>query len=352
MKTILPNLAHKILQPGSKFECAEMNICIIDDRGGKIPAVQYGGTERVVWGLGKELARLGHRITYIVPAGSTCLFAQVVIRDPGKDLNEQIPKDTDIVHIHYKPAAEILYPYVVTVHGNHGPDEELDINSIFISKNQAKRYGSKVFVHNGLSWEDYPQPDLTSKRTGFHFLGKASWSVKNSVGAIHIGRKTGEEFHVIGGKKWSLRNIKNGIHHLIHHKIKFHGLLDDNEKCRVMERSKGLIFPVLWHEPFGLAVIESLFAGCAVFGSSNGSLPELVTKEVGFTSNSQSEILKAIKGFEFDPAECHNYALQNFNSQVMALKYLAYYKQVTSGENLNQKIPVYIDEYNTIPEFN
>ena len=32
--------------------------------GGKIPTPKYGGISRVIWHLGKELVRMGHRVTF------------------------------------------------------------------------------------------------------------------------------------------------------------------------------------------------------------------------------------------------------------------------------------------------
>ena len=32
----------------------------------QIPVVTYGGTERVIWDLGRGLVELGHRVTYLV----------------------------------------------------------------------------------------------------------------------------------------------------------------------------------------------------------------------------------------------------------------------------------------------
>ncbi|MCF7568221.1 hypothetical protein L3X37_07575 [Sabulilitoribacter arenilitoris] len=54
-----------------------MKILIVD-RGGKIPAVKYGGTERVIWGLAKELHNQGHDIVFLVPKGSYCDFAKII----------------------------------------------------------------------------------------------------------------------------------------------------------------------------------------------------------------------------------------------------------------------------------
>lgn len=40
---------------------------------GFIPVKLYGGTERMIWSLGKELSRLGHELVYLVKEGSYCL---------------------------------------------------------------------------------------------------------------------------------------------------------------------------------------------------------------------------------------------------------------------------------------
>lgn len=317
-----------------------MNICIVA-RGLKIPVTNYGGTERVIWGLGKELHAIGHSITFIVPQGSHCDFARVLPLNENADLNDQIPEDIDLVHLNYTPQSSLRKPSLITMHGNPPPTEELDINTVFISKNHAARYNADVFVYNGLLWEDYPTPNLDKTRNGYHFLGKAKWSVKNAVGAMEIARLLNEKLSVIGGKKWTSRNFKSGFFHLFNNNIKFHGFLGNEKKQKVMEESKGLIFPVLWHEPFGLAIIESLYSGCAVFGTEYGSLKELITPEIGYTNNSLKKVASAIESFKADPQTCHNYARDNFNSKKMTLAYLDLYKRILNGEQLNRKRPTY-----------
>ena len=36
-----------------------------------IPVTAYGGTERVIWDLARGLVARGHRVTFLVPDGST-----------------------------------------------------------------------------------------------------------------------------------------------------------------------------------------------------------------------------------------------------------------------------------------
>lgn len=86
----------------------QMNITIV--LGDKIPSIKYGGTQRVMWYLGKELDKRGHKVTFIAGKGSYCPFAKVIELDPAGNLNAQIPADTDLVHFNIPvPDGESLY---------------------------------------------------------------------------------------------------------------------------------------------------------------------------------------------------------------------------------------------------
>ncbi|AFL81730.1 glycosyltransferase [Aequorivita sublithincola DSM 14238] len=324
-----------------------MHILIVD-WSGPIPALKYGGTERVIWGLGKCLNELGHKVTFLVPDGFTGDFADSIALDHTKSLNDQIPENVDIVHFNYPPRQSINKPYIITMHGNPKPDEHIDPNTVFISKNQAERHNSDVFVYNGLYWKDYGTPDLDKPRTYFHFLGKVSVRVKNVFGAAKIVLKAKGKLMVMGGERWTSRNFTRGFKYILNPNITFLGMLDDAEKMKVMEKSKALVFPVEWHEPFGLVVIESLYAGCAVFCSTNGSLPELLTPEVGLASNDSNKLAEALRNFKYDPKRCNSYAKEHFNAEKMTLKYIKLYKKVIAGEPLHTQNPTYQSEKNQV----
>jgi glycosyltransferase involved in cell wall biosynthesis len=108
------------------------------------------------------------------------------------------------------------------------------------------------------------------------------------------------------------------------------------EKFQLLNDSKGLIFPVRWHEPFGLAIIESLYFGCPVFGTPYGSLPEIVTDAVGHLSNKGAVLAEAIEHSEaYSRRQCHEYARDRFSAAKMATAYLEKYERVLSGAFLN-----------------
>ncbi|ARU27264.1 glycosyltransferase [Cellvibrio sp. PSBB006] len=303
-----------------------------------LPVVAYGGTERVVWDLGEALEEFGHHVWWLSPRESKFRKGTHIPYNPKKDLNSQIPPQIDIVHLHCETQEKLNFPYVITIHGKTPPRKTFDRNSIFISNDQAQRCGSTIFVHNGLNWSNYPKPDLSNNRDRFHFLGKAAWKVKNVKGAIQIAQKAKERIDILGGTRL---NFKMGFRLTLTPKARFHGIIGGEKKFSVLNQSKGLIFPVRWHEPFGLAVIESLWFGAPVFGTPYGSLPELITDEIGYLSKHSSDLVNAIQDSErYCRKRCHSYAGDSFNNLTMAHKYLELYEKVASGKTLNPTNPI------------
>lgn len=308
-----------------------------------LPIRYYGGTQRVLWDLASALHQMGHQIILLAAPGSQCPFAErIIIRDPKIPIENQIPEDTDVVHFQNTVVREmpIPKPYIVTMHGNVRENTEMDRNTVFVSKNHAQRYGATAFVPNGLDWDRYSDCPLSRSRDYYHFLGKGSFPVKNLSGTLNLFRRVPhEKLAVMGAHRIGL---KKPFRITLSRQFTFHGMVDDFQKGQILSRSKGLIFWVRWHEPFGLALTESLYMGCPVFGSCYGSLPEIVIPEVGYLSNSGSELLSHLHDFESPtvPQRCRDYAVEYFHARVMARKYLAYYEQVLSGQPLNDHNPI------------
>lgn len=308
----------------------------------KLPALLYGGTQRVVWSLAKELARIGegrNKVYILAKAGSVCDFAEIIERDSVVPLERQIPADVDVVHFQDAvPAGFSAKPYIVTLNGN-GIAEPIDRNAVFVSRNHAERFGSESFVYNGLDWDDYGSLNIKGPRTYFHFLGKAAWRVKNVRGCISMIKQMGadERLYVLGGYRF---NFKMGWRFTFTPKARFKGMVGGEEKVGYLQHSRGLLFPVLWDEPFGLAITESLYCGCPIFGTPYGSLPELVTPEVGFLSRSEGKLVEHIENdYHYSPKACHEYARDMFNSRRMAEAYMKKYEQVLNEQPLNAERP-------------
>jgi len=315
-----------------------MHICLVIDS--KLPTHNYGGTERVVYWLGKALVEFGHQVTFLAQP-SQVDFASVQVIDKSISLEKQIPDDVDIVHLH--SGFELPYhlgyrvPICQTIHGNVRYPTTFHPNSIFVSKNHAHNHNAKAFVHNGLDPADYGPIDFQSNRTSFTFLAKAAWKVKNVRGAIKLAKLANSHIDILGGHRL---NFKMGFRWTLSPQAKFYGMVDDVIKTQVLNKSRGLVFPVLWLEPFGVAVIESLYFGVPVFGTTYGSLPELINKDVGYLSNNINELASAMESWEsYDRHEIHQWWSKNFTAQIMAVKYLEYYSSIISGKLLHS-VPI------------
>jgi glycosyltransferase involved in cell wall biosynthesis len=304
----------------------------------RLPALLYGGTERVVWWLAKEQAARGHEVTLLADAGSTCPFAEVRVLDHRVPLQGQIPAGADVAHLHDPYDDELDTPYLVTIHVNGALGTRHHHNSVFVSRDHARRYGSEVFVHNGLDPEDYGPPALDRQRNYVHFVGKAAWRLKNVRGAIRIARRAGVPLRVLGGHRF---NLNMGFRLTLDRNASFAGMVGGERKNEELRGSSGLIFPVLWHEPFGIAIVESLYFGCPVVGTPYGSLPELVPPHVGFLSDRMDDLVEAVRNLEsFRRRDCHEWVLENFTSARMTDEYLRLYERVLAGETLNAEAPV------------
>lgn len=307
---------------------ATLNIAIIHNA--VIPAKAYGGTERVLWWLIQALSKLGHHVTLIAPAGSYCPFAQVITYPRYcRTLADLVPSNTDIIHSTEFFQETTDRPLILTLNGNGYPGDTYHPNTVFVSKDHARRHNSSVYVHNGINPDEYPDFKEAEKESFCYFLAKARWRVKNVSGAIEVARMAGIPIRIVGG--WRPSFTSN---------VKWLGMTGGERKLHTLQMGSALLFPVRWHEPFGIAIIEAMITGSPVFGTPYGSLPELVTPETGFLSYHRNELAEALSNYaQYNRRDIRQHILNNFTHMHMATQYLELYKKVINGESLNALAP-------------
>ena len=335
-----------------------MKILIVQNS--RIPTQAYDDAEQIVVWLGKNLVAKGHEVVFLVKKDSFCPFAPVLLLDEKRPLGAQIPEDVDFVHFFYHPPAEYLdlrKPYLITYCENSTTAATFDPNTVFLSADHAARHGGEVFVYPGIELSEYGKVVLDMPRNYFHFLGNTTWRGKNVHGAIDLASWAGARLHVIGGSRV---NFRKGLRITLSPSARFHGVLSRDGRNILLNGSKGLIFPIIWHEPFGLAVVESLYFGCPVFGTPYGSLPELLCRkpgaearkgkwrgqveacfsEFGCLSLKRSELVDAIRhSGAFLPHRCHEYVMDCFQIGRMTNDYLDLYEKVLNGQPLHDTAP-------------
>ena len=296
----------------------------------------------------KELVSLGHEVFCITHPKSQLetIGVKAIFWDRTKkreqDFRHLIPKEMDLIHLFYNPAQKMPLPHLITIEGNGNIGETFDRKTVFISKKHAENHGATNFVYNGLDLTEYPALFRKGKGEGpahkeswdsFAFLAKAKWSVKNLRSCVRGCRSQKKHLHICGGR-WPLPSRY----------LHSHGMVDDRKKREVLGQSDALLFPVRWHEPFGIAVIEAMALGLPVIGSPYGSLPELIsTKEVGALVKNEDELKAHLKErpYPFDKEAIRAHVEEHFSSKLMAKRYIELYKNILKGEDLQKDIPIW-----------
>lgn len=312
-----------------------MRITLVKPGPTPIPAKLYGGTQRLIYWLGKALVQMGHQVTLVAHPDSYIPGAEL-IPTPDKDSQEalrRVPPSTDIVHVFDVQSPATKKPFLVTVDGNGKGERQLHPNSVFVSQKHAANHGSKYFVHNGIDPADYA---FSEQRENYAvFLAKARWKVKNFTGAVRVARKAGIELRVLGSRNWPF-DLQRYLPKWLCGGVRYYGMLGGREKIEILSRARCLILPVRWHEPFGIAMTEAMVSGAYVCATPYGSQPEVVTPEAGVLSANEDELVEAVKNPQrFTPAACRERVLTGgFTHLDMARKYLTYYEKILTRGTL------------------
>lgn len=337
------------MRPFTHVLLPAMHILLVNDT--RLPVHAYGTKERVVWWLGEALAKRGHTVSLLAPRGSKCSFGDLQVRNPTLPLADQIPEACDVVHIHEVPDGTTLpKPTIYSYHENNAILRTFPANTVFASKDHARRHGGAMYVHYGLQLDEYGKPDLTVKRRYCHFLGNANRRIRNIRGAIAVASEANMRLHVMGGARITFRS---GMRITISPNVRFHGAVSGDGKNMLLNASKGLIFPLIWHDPFALAVAESLYFGCPLFGTPYGALPEMlgyqlpvgriqqggveaIYCDLGCLSTKKSDLVEAVlQADDYSAQACHDFAAEYYSAQKMTDAYLALYEQVLNGRSLH-----------------
>lgn len=297
----------------------------------QLPAKGYGGPQRVVVALVRGLAALGHRVTLLALPGTRVPEARVVevparkFGDPAS-LLPYLPRDGEILHAHFPlERGPDRIPFVQTIHRNLKPGSPLYPNTIFLSRDHARRHGSELFVYNGLDPADYFFRRFSKRPEQYDlFLGKLH-SAKGYHWAVEAAKHTGHQLIVAGGWRPSFTGS-----------VKYVGEVDGPTKAALLARARSLWNPAAWDEPFGLVTIEAFLSGTPVLGTRRGALPELITPAVGALCDTMDEMVAAAETIHTrDPAACRVHAERHFTHLTMAEAYVRMYRSLLDGGTLS-----------------
>jgi glycosyltransferase involved in cell wall biosynthesis len=112
--------------------------------------------------------------------------------------------------------------------------------------------------------------------------------------------------------------------------VEYIGEIGEAEKQEFLGGALALLFPIVWPEPFGLAMIESMACGTPVIAWHRGSVPEVVDHGVtGYIGESVADAVAAVAScFDHDRRACRARFEQRFTAARMARDYVAAYRKL------------------------
>lgn len=307
-----------------------------------LPVLHYGGTERVVMWLVQTLHKMGHKTAVFAAPGSKMPEGIDCITDRA-ELLRRAP-EFDVLHGFSRPDDEIIGAFkgrfLVTIEGNGQLGEKFHPNTVFVSRNHARRHGAEVFVYNGLDIGEL-KLDEGIRPNRYLFLSKTSWSVKNLKGAVKLLSRFRQNFWIAGGDRPYWIRFYTFLKRIFGADWKWVGSVDQKMKAEFLVNGKAMVFPILWNEPFGIVITESLSCGTPVLAHPHGSVAELLEFAPQCLMRNEQDWQEALTGGRKlpTPKECRDWVEKYFTQEKMAENYLKLYEKVNSGFPLHAYEP-------------
>lgn len=342
-----------------------MRIALIAPPFIAVPPPKYGGTELFMAELAVELQRKGIELTLYtngestLPVPSKWLYEKQEWPLSGdaeanlKGLNHaawainDAEHEADIIHLNNAPGLTLHrftdLPIVYTVH--HGYEEALakfyshfpDIAYVTISDFQRKKLKLPRIrtIHHGIDLTKYRVQH--KKEPYLSFLGRLA-PAKGTHLAIEVAHKSGVPLKIAGEIQPIYRDYwENVIKPQVDGKfIQYVGEVGLEGKNELLGNSMAMLFPILWDEPFGLVMVESMACGTPVLALPGGSVREIVQDGVtGYVANSVEELAEYAKNLELPAESVRAYAQEYFSSERMANDYIGLYSEILGERTAN-----------------
>lgn len=331
-----------------------------------VPPKGYGGAERIVYFLTEELVRRGHKVTLFATgdsksSGQLSPFFPKALGNDGTYKSAhpfmsflqcsscfERAAEFDVIHNHLQYQTLFFTDFVKTpvVHTLHGSfninevaeDRRLTLSKFkhqdFVSISNAQRANLPdlnyiATVYNGIKIEEFE----FSFESGNYlaWLGRIT-PKKGVTEAIKVARALGMKLKIAAfidpvDRDFFEKEVKPLIDGRF---IEFVGELDSRGKSDFLKNALCVLFPISWHEPFGMVMVEAMTTGTPVIAFNFGSVPEIVINGVtGFVVENIGEMIEKVKEIgKIDRGKCRKHVEDNFTVEKMVKGYEEVYEKI------------------------
>jgi glycosyltransferase involved in cell wall biosynthesis len=182
-----------------------------------------------------------------------------------------------------------------------------------VSENHARRHGGWAWVHNGLDPADFR---FRREKDDYDlFLGRLHHA-KGYRWAVEGARRSRRRLLLAGGWRPSLSRY-----------VRYIGKVGGERKAALLAGARVLWMPALWEEPCSNAILEALVSGTPVLGTRRGSLPEIISPDVGALGDSVDELVALRPALDrIEPDACRARIERHFTHRVMTKGYLRMFR--------------------------
>lgn len=349
-----------------------MKIAILSTPWIAVPPKGYGGIEAVVANLTEGLVKRGHDVllfatgdsqtcarlayAYTQALGNNLLLKQNpynILRHIHGFMKIVIQEKFDIIHNHNQYQSMyfldlISTPFVHTLHGSTRQKEKVVSGYIDDIRDTLNRFAHHAFVsisdnqRQGMPHLNYIKTVYNGIKTDEFYLGEGKGGYLAWIGritptkgvdtAIRVARKAGLPLKIAafidpGDRAYFESEIKPQLGK----NIEFLGeIRDPKEKAKFLADAIATLFPIRWHEPFGLVMVESMASGTPVIAFPFGSASEVIEDgKTGFLVKDEEEMVEAVAKIDrLDRRVIREYAIKKFNLDQMIEGYLQVYEEV------------------------
>lgn len=336
----------------------------------RVPPTGYGGTERVVFELVRELVARGHDVTTfasgdsevpgrLVPTVPEALRPGGYGDDPSNFINATVldvldrADEFDIIHSHLEWSSVLFsrattVPVAATFHGRLDlPWARALLRAadstwlVAISDSQPRDHPDVdwTVVHNGLTLSGAPFERRRSD--DLCFIGRIA-PEKGVADAVEVALKTGRHLKIAAkiGPTAAERDYEENIFRPALKRggslVEYVGEVSGEERDMIVASSYATLMPGSWPEPFGLVAIESLACGTPVLARRVGGLPEIIRGGVdGFFGDDVTQLAFSVPRVAgLDREAIRASVIERFSAARMADGYEALYRRMLATDSV------------------